>query len=74
MVQKAMAEMGVDRCVYVGDSEVDIAMAKNAGLPCLTVLWGFREREELEIAGGKYFCDDPADLPAMIEQIMAKEV
>lgn len=62
MVQKAMADIGVDRCVYVGDSEVDVATARNAGVPCLTVLWGFRDRTELEQAGAEHFCERPQNL------------
>lgn len=66
MVLKAMADIGVDRCVYVGDSEVDVATAKNAGVPCLTVLWGFRDRVELEQAGAEHFCEQPQDLVRLI--------
>ena len=39
------------RAVYVGDSEVDIATARNAGMDCISVCWGFRDAEELEKAG-----------------------
>lgn len=70
MVYKAMAAIGADRCVYVGDTEVDILTAKNAGVPCLSVTWGYRTRQELLEAGAEYFCDDPADLPKMIEEII----
>ena len=44
MVRKAMEAIGVTDCVYVGDSEVDVLTAKNAGVPCVSVLWGFRVR------------------------------
>lgn len=70
MVYKAMAAIGVDRCVYVGDTEVDILTAKNANVPCLTVTWGYRNRAELLEAGAKYICDDPASLPQKIEEIL----
>ena len=70
MVHKAMEAIGADRCVYVGDSDVDILTAKNAGVPCLSVTWGFRGEEELRAAGATYFCHTPADLPATIQQIM----
>lgn len=70
MVKKALAAIGVDTCVYVGDTEVDILTARNAGVPCLTVTWGFREREELMEAGAKYICDDPLDMPKIIEEII----
>lgn len=67
MLRKAMEAIGVERCVYVGDSEVDVLTAKNTGCQCLSVLWGFRDREVLEQAGGKNFCDDPARLPEMLD-------
>ncbi len=70
MVLKAMAAIGADRCVYVGDSEVDILTAKNAGVPCVSVLWGFRCREELEAAGGSIFCAAPADLPKVLKTVV----
>lgn len=72
MVYKAMKELGVDRCVYVGDSEVDVLTAKNAGVPCLSVLWGFRDRKTLEEAGAKYFCDDTGELPQVLETIIGE--
>jgi len=73
MVYKAMRELGVEKCIYVGDTEVDIETARNAGVPCLTVTWGFRDLPELEAAGADYFCDDPADMPQMLDR-MVKEV
>lgn len=66
MVCRAMAEIGVDRCVYIGDSEVDVLTAQNAGVPCVSVLWGFRDREEIEEAGGCVFCEKVEDLPEII--------
>lgn len=74
MVRKVMEQMQVDTCVYVGDSEVDVLTAKNAGAPCLSVLWGFRDREEIEAAGGKYFCERAEDLPAMLQTIIQREL
>ncbi len=59
MLQKAMQIIGVDTCIYVGDSEPDVLTAKNLGVKCLSVLWGFRDRETLEAVGAKYFCEDP---------------
>lgn len=70
MVYKAMKDMGVDSCIFVGDSEVDVFTANNAGVPCLTVLWGFRDRDMLEENGAKYFCDDTAKLLSCIEEIV----
>ena len=70
MLQKAMEIIGVDTCIYVGDSEPDILTAKNLGVKCLSVLWGFRDRETLTAAGGMYFCDDPRKLPEILESMM----
>lgn len=71
MVRKAMEAIGVEKCIYVGDSEVDVATAKNAGAPCLSVLWGFRNRAEIAAAGGTLFCADPGLLPEAIEKAAA---
>lgn len=70
MVFRAMEEIGVERCIYVGDSEVDVLTAQNAGVPCLSVLWGFRDREEMEAVGGRCFCEIPENLPACIRKMV----
>ena len=69
MVFKAMEAIGVERCIYVGDSEVDVLTAQNAGVPCLSVLWGFRDRKEIEAAGGNCFCDHTAQLVEKLEEL-----
>ena len=69
MVFKAMKAIGVEKCIYVGDSEVDIRTAKNAGVPCISVLWGFRDREVLEGEGGRYFCQTAGELVALIREL-----
>lgn len=74
MLQKAMKIIGVDHCVYVGDSEPDILTAKNLGVKCLSVLWGFRDRKTLQAVGGQYFCDDPAKLLPMLEEMLKDEL
>ena len=50
MTDKALKELGVDRshAVYVGDSEIDLLTARNAGTDCISVDWGFRPRKFLE--------------------------
>ena len=73
MVFAAMKAIGAERCVYVGDSEVDVLTARNAGVPCLSVLWGFRDREDIVRAGGRYFCDDPKNLVSVLEQVITAE-
>ena len=63
-VELALDRMGVSKegAVYIGDSEVDVATAKNTGLPCICVTWGFRSRETLLEAGAKTLADTPQDL------------
>ena len=70
MVHKAMEAIGAQTCIYVGDSEVDVVTAKNAGVPCLSVLWGFRDRNVLEEAGAAYFCEDPKDLLKALKEMI----
>ena len=64
-----MAAIGVEKCIYVGDSEVDVQTARNAGVPCLSVLWGFRDKDCLLSHGADHFCGDPKDLPACLRKI-----
>lgn len=69
LVKLALERLGVDgsNACYIGDSEVDILTAKNAGLPCLTVGWGFRDAEALRAAGAENVISSPAELRALIE-------
>lgn len=64
MVFMAMQELSADKnnSIYIGDSEVDIQTAANAGLPCISVLWGFRDRKFLEESGGNNFADSMKNL------------
>ncbi len=48
--------------VYVGDSDVDIETAKNAGLSCISVTWGFRDRAFLKEHGAQHYADTPQDI------------
>ena len=61
MVFKAIREMGVkaEDCVYIGDSDVDLQTAENAGLPCISVLWGFRDKDFLSAFGADTFVEAP---------------
>ncbi len=51
-----------DQAVYVGDSDVDLQTARNSGLPCISVLWGFRDRDFLLKHGATTFIDTPLSL------------
>ena len=70
MVRRTMEVLGVEKCVYVGDSEVDVLTARNAGVPCLSVLWGFRDRDVLTQAGATHFCETPAELSSAIRKLI----
>ena len=63
-VNEAFRQLGVgkDQAVYVGDSDVDIQTAKNSGLPCINVLWGFRDRDFLQKNGAETFISAPSEL------------
>lgn len=52
----------IEDCIYVGDSEVDIQTAKNAGIPCISALWGYRSKEILEKAGAKIIIKNPEEI------------
>ena len=64
MVDECIRLLGCDRqtCLYVGDSEVDLQTARNAGLPCLSVSWGFRDKKQLIEAGATTIIDRPDEL------------
>lgn len=65
-VNEALTQLGVDRqdAVYVGDSDVDLLTARNAGLPCISVLWGFRDRDFLVAHGATTFVAAPDEFLA----------
>lgn len=65
-VVEALRQLGVDRAsaVYIGDSDVDIDTAKNCGMPCISVLWGFRDRQFLLDHGATCLIEKPEDLLA----------
>lgn len=67
-VYEIAKELSVDlnRIVYVGDSDVDVETAANAGIDCISVTWGFRTREELQDAGAKVFASTAEELLAVI--------
>lgn len=67
---KALGELGkgFDDVIYAGDSEVDIQTAANANIPCISVLWGFKDEEFLKKNGGKIFVKKPADIIKIVEK------
>ncbi|MEE0970319.1 MAG: HAD family hydrolase [Clostridia bacterium] len=69
MVEKALFELGSvkEDAVYIGDSEVDVMTAKNSGLDSISVLWGFRTKEELIKYGADTFAYKPDQLIDLIK-------
>jgi len=69
-VFSALQNLGCARenAVYIGDSEVDVKTAQNAGTACIAVSWGFRSRRELIEAGAKIIVDDTAEIIAILEK------
>ena len=65
-VFEALRQLGVSlqpsSVTYVGDSDVDLATARNSGLPCISVLWGFRDRDFLLAHGATTFVEHPLDI------------
>ena len=55
-------EVGKEKAVYVGDSDVDLQTAHNSGLPCISVLWGFRDHDFLLAHGATTFISHPEEL------------
>lgn len=68
MIDRILQELGVprDEAVYVGDSEVDIETARNSGLPCISVSWGFRTVEFLKNHGASVIVNRPEELAALL--------
>ncbi len=64
MLEGAMRLLGAekDKCLYVGDSDVDILTATNAGVDCLSVTWGFRSADFLVAHGAVHLVDRPSQL------------
>ena len=71
MVYAAMKVLGVSKeeAVYIGDSDVDLATARNSGLPCISVLWGFRDKSFLTEHGATTLAERPQDIPAILEKM-----
>ncbi|MCD8286231.1 MAG: HAD family hydrolase [Clostridia bacterium] len=55
-----------DECVFVGDGDTDVEIASNAGIRCITALWGYRGREELIAAGANLFAENYRELEDII--------
>lgn len=68
LTEFAIQTLGFEKkdCLFVGDGETDIQVAKNVGIPCISVLWGNRTEEELKLAGGTIFVKNFEELERAI--------
>ena len=69
VVNLILAKAGVAReeCLLVGDSATDVKTAKNAGVRCIGVAWGFRPKSDLVQAGADHIAENAAELAALID-------
>lgn len=58
-----------ENSIYVGDSDVDIMTAKNSNMPCISVTWGFRDKEFLIEHGAKIINDTPKEIISTLENL-----
>ncbi|MBR1661531.1 MAG: HAD-IIIA family hydrolase [Acidaminococcaceae bacterium] len=68
LIWEAMKKLNASKeeSVYIGDSEVDIEAAKNAGLPCISVAWGFKGRDFLEEHDAEMIVDAPEEILELV--------
>lgn len=72
IVNDIMSALGctAEQSVMIGDSDVDVLTAHNAGLPCIGCTWGFRGKAELENAGADMTADSPDDIDKLINTLL----
>lgn len=70
-VLAALDELGSKKeaAVYIGDSEVDLQTALNSELPCISVLWGFRDKDFLISKGASVFAETPEEVYDILKKI-----
>ena len=68
MVEQALNKLGStkEEAIYIGDSEVDLQTARNSNLPCISVLWGFRDKDYLIKQGATTFAETPEELVQLL--------
>ena len=72
-IRFVIKKLNCNAVVYVGDSEVDVMTAKNAGIPCISVTWGFRDLELLEEYGAGIFANDVKELEKYALELLEME-
>jgi phosphoglycolate phosphatase len=71
-VNEVLKEFAVDKekCFYVGDSDVDVKTANNAGVRCIACTWGFRSKVVLERENPEYIIDSPKEILEVVKEII----
>lgn len=64
----ARLAVSAEEAIFVGDGDADVLTAKNAGMPCIGVTWGFRDADDLHAAGAPVLADTPAQVAEIIVQ------
>ena len=69
-VLEALRQLGsrLENALYVGDSDIDVITARNAGLPCVGVTWGFRDERLLRSMGAEYIIHTPEQLLSILNR------
>ncbi|OGO91713.1 MAG: hypothetical protein A2Y17_13135 [Clostridiales bacterium GWF2_38_85] len=72
MVEYIIEQLGTDKksVIFIGDSDVDVKTATDADIPCITITWGYRSKEQLKAAGAKYFAADANELYNVVKEIL----
>lgn len=73
-VFEVMEKLGTGRAVYVGDADTDIEVAKNAGIPSVSVTWGFRDKDFLVSHGAEVLVDDADGLLRELGRLLGETV
>ena len=68
------AKVAPQNVVYVGDSDVDVKTAQNAGVNCISVLWGYQDKKQLKDAGGTLFAKKPMDVVKLAEKCQTTQI
>ena len=75
-MKNLLAKLGVrnEEAIYIGDSEVDILTAQNAGIQSISVSWGYRSAAYLRAHGAISVVDDPTELIRVIKSMSGQRV
>ena len=63
-----MAQVSPDECLYIGDTNTDMKTGRGAGMHTAGVLWGFRDKEELQRNKAQYLVSRPEDILKILEE------